>query len=120
MSKVTYDYLFGEPMFPTYIQLQMVDQTIRFSDRIAKDIMVKIQDYYVPTDFMILDMGEEKEDIPIILGRPFLNTTNTIIYIGLGQIHFQFPEQKVRCYFNSYATYEQAKKICSKRKQRSF
>ena len=29
MSKVTYDYLFGdEPLFPTYKQLQMADQTI--------------------------------------------------------------------------------------------
>ena len=29
MSKVTYEYLFGdEPLFPTYIQLQMVDQSI--------------------------------------------------------------------------------------------
>jgi hypothetical protein len=65
----------------------MVDQTIQFLEGIAKEIMVKIQDHYVPTDFMILDMGEE-EDVPIILGRPFLNTTNTIIYIGSGQIHF--------------------------------
>jgi hypothetical protein len=60
MSKVTYDYLFGdEPLFPTYIQLQMVDQPIQFLEETAKDIMVKIQDYYVPTDFMIHDMGEE-------------------------------------------------------------
>ena len=29
MFKVTYDYLFGdEPLFPTYMQLQMVDQSI--------------------------------------------------------------------------------------------
>ena len=29
MSKVTYEYLFGnEPMYPTYMQLQMVDQSI--------------------------------------------------------------------------------------------
>ena len=83
----------------------MVDQTIRFLERIAKEIMVKIQDYYVPIDFMILNMGEE-EDVPIILGRSFLNTTNAIIYIGSGQVHFQFPGQKVRCYFNSYTTYE--------------
>jgi hypothetical protein len=71
---------------------------------IAKDIMVKIQDYYIPTYFMILDMGRrrrrrrrrrEEEDVPIILGRPFLNTTNAIIYIGSRQIHFQFPGQKV-------------------------
>ena len=46
--------------------------------------MVKIQDYYVPTNFMILDMGEEEEDVPIILGRTFLNATNAIIYIGSG------------------------------------
>ena len=77
MSKVMYDYLFGdEPLFPTYMQLQMADQTIWFLEGIAKDIKVKIQDYYVPADFMILDIGEEEEDIPIILGRSFLNTTN--------------------------------------------
>ena len=105
MSKVTYDYLFGEPLFPTYMQLQMVDQTIWFLEGIEKDIIVKIQDHYVPADFMILDIGKE-EDVPIILGRPFLNTTNAIIYVGSGQVHFQFPEEKVRCYFNSYNTYE--------------
>ena len=61
-----YEYLFGdEPLFPTYMQLQMVDQTIWFSEGIAKDIMVKIQDYYVPTDFMILNKGEDEEDVPI-------------------------------------------------------
>jgi hypothetical protein len=28
MAKVTYKYLFGkEPLYPTYVQLQMVDQT---------------------------------------------------------------------------------------------
>jgi hypothetical protein len=43
--------------------------------------MLRIQDHYVPTNFIVLDMGEE-EDIPIILGRPFLNTTNVIIYVG--------------------------------------
>jgi hypothetical protein len=50
--------------------------------------MVKIQDHYVPTDFMVLDMGEEDDDTPIILGRLFLNTTNVIIYIESGHVHF--------------------------------
>jgi hypothetical protein len=59
-----------------------VDQTIRFLEGIAKDIMVKVQDYYVLADFMILDIEEEEEeDVSIILRRPFLSTTNTIIYI---------------------------------------
>jgi hypothetical protein len=119
MSKVTYEYLFGnEPLYPIYMQLQMVNQSIRFLEGIAKDIMVKIQDHYAPANFMILDM-EEEEDSPIILGRPFLNTTNAIIYVGLGRIHFQFPREKVRCYFNSYTTFEQPKKACSRRRHRS-
>jgi hypothetical protein len=33
MSKVTYEYLFGnKPLYPTYMQLQMVDQSIRFPE----------------------------------------------------------------------------------------
>ena len=85
ISKVTYDYLFGdEPLFPTYMQLQMADQSIQFPEGIAKDVMVTIHDHYALDNFMVLDMGEEEDDTPIILGRPFLNTTNAIIYIGSG------------------------------------
>ena len=75
MSKLTHEYLFGdEPLFPTYMQLQMADQSIRFSKGIAKDIMVRIQDHYVPADFVVLDMGEEEVDVPIILGIPLMNS----------------------------------------------
>jgi hypothetical protein len=66
----------------------MVDQLTRFLEGIARDVMVKIQDHFVPVDFIVLDMGNEEEDTPIILGRLFLNTTDAIIYIGSGQIHF--------------------------------
>ena len=83
----------------------MASQSIRFPEGIVKDVMVRIHDQFAPADFMVLDMGEEEDDMPIILGRPFLNTTNAIIYIGSRQVHFQFPEEKVRCYLNSYTTY---------------
>jgi hypothetical protein len=47
MSKVMYEYLFGdEPLFPTYMQLQMVDQSILFPEGIAKDVIVRIHDHY--------------------------------------------------------------------------
>ena len=95
--------------------MQMVDQSIRFPVGIAKDVMVRIHDHYAPADFIVLDIGEEEDDTPIIIGRPFLYTTNAIIYIGSGQVHFQFPGEKVRCYFNSYTTYEQPKKTHSRR-----
>jgi hypothetical protein len=52
-----------------------VDQTFQFLEGIAKDVMVQICDHYVPTDFMVLDIGEEEYDPLIVLGRLFLNTT---------------------------------------------
>jgi hypothetical protein len=79
--------------------------------------MVKIQDHYVPTDFMVLDMGEEEFDPPIVLGRPFLNTTRTTIYMRSGEIHFQFPVERVCYYFNNYTNYEHPKK--NRRRHRS-
>ena len=42
---------------------------------------------------MILDMGNT-EDTPLILSRPFLNTTNACIYVASGQIQFHFVGRK--------------------------
>ena len=110
MSKVTYELLFNKmPLHPTYAQLQMADQSYRFPEGIARHVLVQINQHYVPTDFVVMDMGEEEHDPPLVLGRPFLNTTRAIIYVRSGEIHFQFPKEKVRLYFNSYNTYEQKK-----------
>ena len=86
------------------MQLQMTDQSIRFSEGIAKDVMVRIHDHYALVDFMVLEIGEEEDDTPII-------------YIGSGQVHFQFPREKVRYYFHSYTTYEQPNKSHSRRRR---
>ncbi|XP_021311897.1 uncharacterized protein LOC110433707 [Sorghum bicolor] len=86
MSKVIYENLLGCILLPTFMRLQMADQTIRFPEGVAKDILVKIQDEYAPADFVILDMGANI-DVPVILGWPFLNTVNVVIYIGSSQIH---------------------------------
>ena len=94
----------------------MADQTIRFPEGIAEEILVKVKDDYVPVDFLILDMGSDDE-VPLILGRPFLNTTNAVIYVGSGQIHFQFPAHKVKCAFNGY-TNSQVKSIRTEKPSR--
>ena len=73
-----YELIFGkEPLYPTCMQLQMVDQTFRFLEGIAKDVMIKIQDKYVPIDFMVLDMGEEEIDPPIVLRNIIFLTLHT-------------------------------------------
>jgi hypothetical protein len=117
MSTVTYKHLYHDrPLCPTYLQLQLADQSLRFLEGIAKDVIVKIRDQEIPADFMVLDMGEE-DDIHLILGRPFLHTTSAIIYMKQGEIHFHFPREKLRCYFNSYTTYEKPKKNRNRRRR---
>jgi hypothetical protein len=115
MSKVTYEYLFGNK--PCILHICSCKWRTNQFD--FQDILVQIQDRYVPADFMVLDMGVEDEETPIILGRPFLNTTNAIIFIGSGQVHFQFSDRKVRCHFNSYTTHEQPKKPRNRKRRRS-
>jgi len=65
-------------------------------------------------------MGEDECDPPIILGRSFLNTTKAIIYIGTGEVHFQFPLEKVHLHFNSnYIIEDDPKKNRMRRRRRT-
>ena len=41
---------------------------------VIKDVMVKVNKFIFPTDFIVLDMEED-----IILGRPFLATSRAMI-----------------------------------------
>jgi len=69
-------------------------------------------------DFQVIDMGEDEYDPPTILGRPFLNTIKTIIYIGTGEVHMHFPSKKVRHYFNdSNYIVEDSKQVRTRRRQ---
>jgi len=111
MDKVPYEFLYGKmSLHSTFVQLQMADQTYQFPEGIAKDVRVQIDDHFIPTDFLVLDMGEEDYDPPIILGRLFLNTTRAINYIGTGEVHFQFPSEKVRRYFTNYEVSEEPRR----------
>ncbi|XP_062103615.1 uncharacterized protein LOC133814703 [Humulus lupulus] len=58
---------------PTTITLQLADQSIKHPRGVIEDVLVKVDKFIFPTDFIILDM-EEDTKVPIILGRPFLAT----------------------------------------------
>jgi hypothetical protein len=54
---------------------------------IAENIPIKIRDFFVPVDFMVLDMQSDLK-VSLILRRPFLNTTNAHIDVMAGEIRF--------------------------------
>ncbi|KAK5771748.1 hypothetical protein PVK06_047990 [Gossypium arboreum] len=73
----------GKPK-QTRMSIQLVDKTIRFPRGIIEDVLVKIDKFIFPIDFIILDI-EEDSNTPLILGRPFLATAKTIIDVGTGE-----------------------------------
>ena len=87
MPKVMFDKLNFTYLAPTPMMLQLADSTVRYPTRIAEDILVKIQGYFVPVDFMVLDMETTKES-PLILRRPFLSTVGAQIDVGVREICF--------------------------------
>ena len=67
---------------PTHITLSLVDRSVKIPNGIVEDVLVKIDKFYYPVDFVVLDtepIANEPNHVPIILGRPFLATANAII-----------------------------------------
>jgi hypothetical protein len=87
MPKSVFDKLNFTHLAPIQMMLQLADSTVRYPSRIAEDIPVKIQGYFVLVDFMVLDMETTKE-LPLILGQPFLSTVGAQINVGVGKICF--------------------------------
>ena len=85
MPKLVYDKLNHNALAPIAMCLQIADQTVRYPAGIAENIPVKIRNFFIPIDFVVLDM-EVDAKTPLILGRPFLSTTNAHIDVGAGEI----------------------------------
>ena len=69
---------------------------------------------------MVIDMGEDKYDPPIILGRPFLSTVKAIIYIETGGVHMHFPSEKVHYHFTDpNHIVEDSKQVMTRRRRRN-
>ncbi|XP_070030877.1 uncharacterized protein [Nicotiana tomentosiformis] len=62
------------------ISLQLADQTTTILEGIVEDILVRIDKFVFPVDFIVVKMEENKE-VPLILGRPFLAMGRTILDI---------------------------------------
>ena len=63
---------------PTTISLQLADRFIKYPRGVIEDVLVKVDKFIFPTDFIVLDIDED-EEIPLILGRTFLATGRTLI-----------------------------------------
>ncbi|XP_022868132.1 uncharacterized protein LOC111387776 [Olea europaea var. sylvestris] len=79
---------------PTTISLQLADRSIKRPKGIIEDVLVKVDQFIFPADFIILDM-EEDSNIPLILGRPFLATGRALIDVYDGKMILRVDNEQV-------------------------
>src|ERR1041385_1906022 len=93
MPKRMYDMFELKPFDPCYFGVRFVDSSVKKPLRKIDDVLIIVNDNYVPVDFTIMDIACEPS-CPIILGRPFLRTVGAVINMKEGNIKFQFPLKK--------------------------
>jgi len=83
--------------------LQLADRTLSFPKGILKNLCVRVGTLYAPADFVVIETGTDKR-APIILGRPFLNTSGAIIYASAAKISFYIKGRKKTFSFENKTT----------------
>ncbi|XP_022864267.1 uncharacterized protein LOC111384238 [Olea europaea var. sylvestris] len=84
---------------PRTVTLQLADRSLTYPRGIIEDVLVNVDKFIFPADFVVLDM-EEDQKIPLILGRPFLAIGRALIDVQGGHLTLRVNEEEVR--FNIY------------------
>jgi hypothetical protein len=91
---------------PTTVILQLADRSVKKPRGIIEDVIIKVDKFFFPVDFIVLDtepVPHPEKLIPVILGRPFLATANACINCRTGVMEISFGNMKVRLnIFNAF------------------
>ncbi|XP_070019768.1 uncharacterized protein [Nicotiana sylvestris] len=77
----------GQPR-PTSMKLQMADRTMKRPLGIIDDVLVRVNKFILPADFMVVECEVDYE-VPIILERPFLDTRKALVDVKVGELTFR-------------------------------
>ncbi|XP_058082476.1 uncharacterized protein LOC131230589 [Magnolia sinica] len=101
---------------PTKITLQLADRYIKVPRGIIEDVLIQVDKFYFPVDFIVLDtqpVQNPTSQIPVILGRPFLATSNAIINCRNGVMKLSFGNMKIKLnVFNAAQQPADSEDIC--------
>ncbi|RVW72354.1 hypothetical protein CK203_056241 [Vitis vinifera] len=78
---------------PTSITLSLADRSVKIPRGMIEDVLVQVDKFYYLVDFVVLDtdpVAKGTNYVPIILGRPFLATSNAIINCRNGVMQLTF------------------------------
>ena len=84
----------------TRTTLQLVDHSIKLPWGIIEDVLVKVDQFYYPVNFIVMDTEltaePQESQTPVILGKPFLATANARINCHSGLMELSFRKLKVK------------------------
>ncbi|XP_035845074.1 uncharacterized protein LOC118491410 [Helianthus annuus] len=95
---ILYDqYDFG-PLKRVETTVVLADLSHKLPRGIVRDVIVKVDEFYYPVDFLVLDYSsaDPVQQQNIILGRPFLNTAHAVIDCRYGTVDMTFGNRKMR------------------------
>ncbi|RYR19839.1 hypothetical protein Ahy_B03g064733 [Arachis hypogaea] len=81
-------------IIPTDVIIRLADKTQKQAIGVVENVLLKVGKYFLPTDFVILDM-EESHTHPIILGRPFLATARALIDVEKGELILRIHDERL-------------------------
>ncbi|XP_070018034.1 uncharacterized protein [Nicotiana sylvestris] len=79
---------------PTSMLLQLADRTVKRPFGFLDDVLIQVGKFVFPADFVILDCKVD-EEIPIILGRPFLATGRALIDCETGELKMRLNDEEI-------------------------
>ncbi|XP_022019327.1 uncharacterized protein LOC110919361 [Helianthus annuus] len=86
----------GKP-HPTKMSIQLADRSVKYSQDVIENLLVKVGEFVFPADFVILDMEEDTyTEIPLILGRPFLATARAMVDMSDGKLTLKVGEKEIK------------------------
>ncbi|KAL4329614.1 hypothetical protein AHAS_Ahas13G0317700 [Arachis hypogaea] len=83
-----------EEVKPVQISLELVDKSTVYPRGMIENLLVKVDNFIYPADFVVLDSDGDDGD-SIILGRPFLATARAIIDIEQGELTLRMHDKSV-------------------------
>ncbi|CAM8901682.1 unnamed protein product [Rhodiola kirilowii] len=75
--------------------LQLADGTTRRPWGLVENVPIKVDKFYIPCDFVVVDMGDTFSS-SLILGRPFLATAGFKVDVGKGKLTLKIGGEKVK------------------------
>ena len=88
---------------PTTIALQMVDRSRAQQEVVLEDLLIKVGKFIFLVDFVVMKM-EEDNQVPLLLGRPFLAIGASLIDMQKGELTMRVGNEAVHFNLNKSLT----------------